>query len=174
GINSDDVTWTRIGNRKCKVVMIDANEAVYRAYMEPLWAEAKREDRDGRCLVSGKNGKLIRCPESRKCAECKMYSEVCKERNKTASLSLLVDEGAEPTSTGSFEDDVIYGVILEDLISMLSEIKPEYGSIFRMLFDGATQKEMAAELKMNERTVSDYVKAVRKIVQPRAKDIFDR
>ena len=30
------------------------------AYMEPVWAEIKCKDRDARCMVKGKNGKLIR------------------------------------------------------------------------------------------------------------------
>ena len=46
GIKPEDVTWCRIGNRKCRVVMVDATEEEYKAYMEPIWAEIKREDRD--------------------------------------------------------------------------------------------------------------------------------
>lgn len=88
GIQSEDVTWRRIGNRKCRVVMVDATEEEYRAYMAPIWAEIKREDRDGRCMVKGKNGKLIRCPESNRCEECKHFSEASRERNKPASLSV--------------------------------------------------------------------------------------
>ncbi|MFQ6963594.1 MAG: RNA polymerase sigma factor [Oscillospiraceae bacterium] len=68
---------------------------------------------------------------------------------------MLMDEGAEPAAEGSFEDDVIYETILEDLIAMLSEIKPKYGRIFRLLYDGATQQEMADELGIKQRTVSD-------------------
>ena len=52
GFKPEDVTWRRIGNRKCRVVMVDATEEEYRAYMAPIWAEIKREDRDGRCMVS--------------------------------------------------------------------------------------------------------------------------
>ena len=174
GIKPEDVTWRRIGNRKCRVVMVSATEAEYKAYMEPIWAEIKREDRDGRCMVKGKNGKLIRCPESNRCEDCKRFSEVCRERNKTASLSFLVDEGAEPASEGSFEDDILYETILEDLITMLSEIKPKYGRIFRLLYDGATQQEMADELGIKQRTVSDDIKKIRSLVQPLVKDIFNR
>ena len=43
GIKQEDVTWRRIGNRKCRVVMVDATEEEYRAYMAPIWAEIKRE-----------------------------------------------------------------------------------------------------------------------------------
>ena len=172
GFKPEDVTWRRIG--KCGVVMVDATEEEYRAYMAPIWAEIKREDRDGRCMVKGKNGKLIRCPESNRCEECKHFSEASRERNKPASLSVLMDEGAEPAAEGSFEDDVIYETILEDLISMLTEIKPKYGRIFRLLYDGATQQEMADELGIKQRTVSDDIKKIRSLVQPLVKDIFNR
>lgn len=174
GIKPEDVTWRRIGNRKCRVVMIDATAAEYKAYMEPVWAEIKREDRDGRCMVRGKNGKLIRCPESNRCEECERSSEVCRERNKTASLSFLADEGSEPAAKGLFEDDILYETILEDLIAMLTEINPKYGRIFRLLYDGATQQEMANELGIKQRTVSDDIKKIRSLVQPLVKDIFNR
>ena len=174
GIRPEDVTWRRIGNRKCRVVLVDASEEEYKAYMAPIWAEIKRGDRDGRCMVKGKKGRLIRCPESNRCEECKHFSEASRERNKTASLSVLMDEGAEPIAEGSFEDDVIYETILEDLISMLTEIKPKYGRIFRLLYDGATQQEMADELGIKQRTVSDDIKKIRSLVQPLAKDIFNR
>ena len=142
--------------------------------MAPIWAEIKREDRDGRCMVKGKNGKLIRCPESNRCEGCKHFSKASRERNKPASLSVLMDEGAEPAAEGSFEEDVIYETILEDLIAMLSEIKPKYGRIFRLLYDGATQQEMADELGIKQRTVSDDIKKIRSLVQPLVKDIFNR
>lgn len=174
GIMPEDVTWRRIGNRKCRVVMVDASEEEYKAYMAPIWAEIKQEDRDGRCMVKGKNGRLIRCPESNRCEECKHFSEASRERNKTASLSVLMDEGTEPIVEGTFEEDVIYETILEDLISMLTEIKPKYGRIFRLLYDGATQQEMADELGIKQRTVSDDIKKIRSLLQPLAKDIFNR
>ena len=142
--------------------------------MAPIWAEIKREDRGGRCLIEGKNGKLIRCPECNRCEECERSSEVCREKNKPASLSFLVDEGTEPAAEGSFEDDVLYETILEDLIAKLTEIKPKYGRLFRLLYDGATQQEMADELGIKQRTVSDDIKKIRSLVQPLVKDIFNR
>lgn len=173
-IKPEDITWRRIGNRKCRVVLVDVTEAEYRAYMAPIWSEIKREDRDGRCMVKGKNGKLIRCPESNRCEDCERFSEVCRERNKTTSLSFLVDEGAEPVAEGLFEDDILYKMLLEDLVAMLNEIKPKYGRIFRLLYDGATQQEMADELGIKQRTVSDDIKKIRSLVQPLVKDIFNR
>ena len=103
GIKPEDVTWRRIGNRKCRVVMVDATEEEYKAYMAPIWAEIKREDRDGRCMVKGKNGRLIRCPESNRCEECKRFSEASRERNKPASLSVRPLKNTPKTAEGYWE-----------------------------------------------------------------------
>ena len=58
GIKPENVTWRRIGNRKCRVVMVDATEEEYKAYMEPIWAEIKREDiaGHGRILAAKEEG----------------------------------------------------------------------------------------------------------------------
>lgn len=45
GINPADVVWTRIGNRKARVIMIPATEEQYKIYMRPLWREDKRQQR---------------------------------------------------------------------------------------------------------------------------------
>ncbi len=45
GINPADVVWTRIGNRKARVIMIPATEEQYKTYMRPLWREDKRQQR---------------------------------------------------------------------------------------------------------------------------------
>lgn len=98
---------------------------------------------------------------------------MCKEENRPASLSYLTEQGAGPTKQESFEDEVIYETLLEELIRMLTEIKPKYGRIFRLLYDGATQQEMADELGIKQRTVSDNIKKIRSLVQPMVKDIFN-
>lgn len=45
GINPADVVWTRIGNRKARVIMIPVTEEQYYEYMRPLWREDKRQKR---------------------------------------------------------------------------------------------------------------------------------
>lgn len=45
GIDPADVVWTKIGNRKKRVIMIAATEEQYYAYMRPLWREDKRQQR---------------------------------------------------------------------------------------------------------------------------------
>ncbi len=45
GINPADVVWTKIGNRKARVIMIPVTEEQYYEYMRPLWREDKRQQR---------------------------------------------------------------------------------------------------------------------------------
>lgn len=45
GINPADVVWTRIGNRKVRVIMIPVSEEQYYEYMRPLWREDKLQQR---------------------------------------------------------------------------------------------------------------------------------
>lgn len=172
GIKHEDVIWRRINNRKYRVVMIDSTEEAYRVYMESIWLENKRKEREGRCMVKGKAGKLIRCPENNHCEQCKHFSEVCRERNRPTSLTALIDMGVEPTTEGTFEDDILYQTLLEDLISMLNTANLKYGRIFRLLYDGSTQQEMAQELGIKQQTVSNYIRKIRNLVQPLVKDIL--
>ncbi|MCB7304095.1 sigma-70 family RNA polymerase sigma factor [Bariatricus massiliensis] len=44
-INPADVVWTRIGNSKVRVIMIQATKEQYYEYMRPLWKEDKRLQR---------------------------------------------------------------------------------------------------------------------------------
>ncbi|MCC8073671.1 MAG: hypothetical protein LIO62_06050 [Clostridiales bacterium] len=173
GIKREEVVFKKIGNRKCQVIMVDATETLYKAYMEPIWSEQKRMDREKRCLVSGKSGKLIRCPESNRCENCRYASKVCLEKNRPASISFLVAEGIEPAAIYSFEDEADNQMFLDNIICILSDINPKYGEIFELLYDGISQQEIADELGMKQRTVSDYVKKIRAIVQPLAKDAFN-
>ena len=69
---------------------------------------------------------------------------------------------------------LIISIVFVGIFSMLTEIKPKYGRIFRLLYDGATQQEMADELGIKQRTVSDDIKKIRSLVQPLVKDIFNR
>ena len=44
-LNPTDVVWTKIGNRKARVIMISVTEDQYYEYMRPLWREDKRQQR---------------------------------------------------------------------------------------------------------------------------------
>ena len=45
GIDKSKVEWSKIGNRRVKVVKVPATEEEYSAFMRPLWREEKRRQR---------------------------------------------------------------------------------------------------------------------------------
>ena len=45
GIKSEDVQWTKIGNKPVKVIMVPSTKEQYYEYMRPLWREDKRQQR---------------------------------------------------------------------------------------------------------------------------------
>ncbi len=45
GIDRSKVEWSKVGNKRVKVVKIPATEEEYSAYMRPLWREEKRKQR---------------------------------------------------------------------------------------------------------------------------------
>ncbi|WKY46094.1 sigma factor-like helix-turn-helix DNA-binding protein [Eubacteriaceae bacterium ES2] len=45
GINPADVVWTKIGNKRKKVIMVPVTKEQYYEYMRPIWREDKREQR---------------------------------------------------------------------------------------------------------------------------------
>ena len=104
--------------------------------------------------------------------ECGCSEEARGGMGQTVSLSLLVDEGAEPAAEGSFEDDIICGLVLEWLITTQNQANPRYGRIFRLLYDGAARQEIADELGIERQAVLEDIKKIRGLVQPLVKDIF--
>lgn len=47
-----EVRWSKIGCRRMRTILIPATEEQYRAYMQPLWREDKRQQRHGADEVS--------------------------------------------------------------------------------------------------------------------------
>lgn len=164
GIDPSTVRWRLVDNRRCRVVMIDVTEDFYKADMASQSAENKRQDREGRCMVEGKNGRPIRCPDSNRCSECERYAEMTRAENRPILLSALMDSGIEP-SVDSFEDDVLTEIAKDDFVAKLNAIKPMLGQIFSLHCDGVTQQQIADELGMKQRTVSDHIQKAKRLTQ---------
>lgn len=98
---------------------------------------AKQEARDGRCLIPGKNGKLIKCHKS-----CKD----CKENHKP-----FVDLGEmllDDTNDCLLHDDVDLGKVedratLDYIIDEIQLISPTYARVLRLRRKGATLRTIA-------------------------------
>ena len=175
GINPADVTWALIGDRKCRVVYVPCTKEQFEAYMRPIWREQKKEQRESKCMVPGKDGRLVRCRKTNaECAECPYSANVTFEENKSASLTYLTDEGAEPVVDGAMEANTVASILFDQFNAMVTEVNTRYGDVFRLLYDGKTQAQIAEALHMKPRTVSDDVRRIRAILQPVAKDAFGK
>lgn len=162
-----------IGNRRKQCVMIPCSEEVHKMYTQMEDAERKRMDRAGRCMIKGKYGKLIRCPENNKCSECPNAHLIVREENKPASIEYMVEHSIEPAVEDPSMDAVLNEMCLNDLIKYLSKIKPIYGKIFHMLYNQKTQDAIGREIGMPQRTVSDNIEKIRSILRPKHKEIFE-
>ena len=154
------VVKAKIGNKIVPAIMIPATKEQYDAYMQPLWAEMKREERSRRCMVSNGRGKLKRCD-----SDCKK----CENMKKGATLSI---EAFFEENELEFEyhDANHYGAILtamifEDLLEKLHSQEPELAKIFKMLYDGKSKRIISAIIGKPPSSLNYTVKRMEKIIQ---------
>ena len=159
-LDSSQVVPAKIGNKIMSTTMIPATKEQYDAYMQPLWAEMKREERGRRCAVSDGKGKLKRCE-----LDCKS----CEKMKDGAPLSL--ESFFEETEL-EFEDasanqceTILSAMLFEDLLDNLRQLAPELTPIFEMLYDGQSQYAIAELIGKPQTTVNYMVKRMRSILQ---------
>ncbi len=159
-LDGSQVVPAKIGNKIVSAIMIPATKEQYDAYMQPLWAEIKREERGRRCTVSDGKGKLKRCE-----LDCKS----CEKMKDGAPLSL--ESFFEETEL-EFEDPdanqyeaILTAMLFEDLLEKLHSQAPELAPIFEMLYDGKSQYAIAELIGKPQTTVNYMVKRMRTILQ---------
>jgi hypothetical protein len=171
GVKKSQIRKWRVGNRIVDVVLIPGTKTQYDAVMSSYSAEFKAEDRDKRCEISNENGKLIRCPEANKCSHCPYATSLDKKNFGTLTFSCLAadnEDGEEadfeavaPATYGAADT---YLGMLNELISRVQEIDPNYGKILQLLSDGFSHKEIAEEIGIGKSTVTDKVTKIKVIV----------
>ncbi|MBO6291003.1 MAG: sigma-70 family RNA polymerase sigma factor [Selenomonas sp.] len=170
GLDSTKVAKRLIGNRWRYCIMVPASEKVYRAYVNAVDTARKQDDRSGRCMVMGKRGKLIRCPESNSCKGCPQALLVTREENKPVSIDTVENQ----INFSGMEDSIIDKILLEQLIDRVSELSPQHSEIFRLLLDGMSQQDIGEEVGLKQRTVSNRIKDIRKLLTPVVKELLNR
>ena len=149
GIDPQEVVYTKIGSKNIKVIMIPASKAQYDAYMRPLWAEAKRQERSRKCRVSNGKGRVKRCTED--CSKCERLHE-----GSVVSLDELQNVGFEVEDNGSDPADIVTDmIILEDLVKALEELDPDSRRIWGLIQGDFSDKERAAKCNLPKSTFSD-------------------
>ena len=159
-LDSSQVIPAKIGNKIVSAIMIPATKEQFEAYMRPIWAEIKREERSRRCKVSDGKGKLKRCDA--KCKNCDRMKE-----GTTLSLEAFFEENElefEDTSANQC-DTVLTAMLFEDLLDKLRQLAPELTPIFEMLYDGKSQYVIAELIGKPQTTVNYMIKRMRMILQ---------
>lgn len=177
GVKKRDLRNKRVCSRNKQVVFVRGSKEEYDAIMSMYSKEFKAEDRDRRCMISGKDGKLIRCPEQvadpvtgeKKCNSCKncpYYYSLDKKSYYTATFSDLSSEnedgeevGFDPGTEKNMGDGERYYRILEDLIESVREKDPILADIIRLKEDGMSQSKIGEQVALDQRRVGEKLKA---------------
>ncbi len=156
GIDPELVRPIRIGNRKTTGIFVPATEEQYRAYMQDVWREEQQNVRHSRCIVKGLRGGTRRCT-----ADCSQ----CPHKREGAALSLdqlLEDTGntvAMPSPDTS--NTALTKILLERLLDSLNQLDPELAQVFKLLYDGKSQREIATIIGAGGQ--SSVAKKIRKL-----------
>ena len=177
GISRSDLRKKRVCNRAMKVVFVRGTKEQYDVVMSSYSKEFKAEDRDRRCMVSGEDGKLIRCPEQvldsrtgkmkcNSCKNCPYYYSLDKKEYYTAAFSDLAScsddddlEDFEPGTSKSMSDGERYYRILQDLIESVREKDPVLADILRLKEGGMSQSKIGEQVGIDQRRISEMIKA---------------
>ena len=159
-LDSSQVVPAKIGNKMVSAIMVPATKEQYEAFMQPLWAELKREERSRRCTVSDGKGKTKRCDGD--CKKCEKMKE-----GATLSIEAFFEENElefEDASANQCEI-ILSAMLFEDLLDKLRQLAPELATIFEMLYDGKSQRTIATIIGKPQTTVNYMVKSMRSILQ---------
>lgn len=123
---------------------------------------AKREARDNRCLIPGKNGNLIKCNKS--CKDCTKKHKFIAELEAMMLLSDIEDVLATEDEEFSRVDE---RATLESIIDEIQTTSPTYARILRLRLRGLTIRTIAriegkAPSSIAE-TLKNAIKLARKI-----------
>ena len=150
------IRMVKIGAWKypCAIYELPEGDAV--GFLTAQQTEAKREQRETRCMIADGKGGFIRCPEENKCHLCEKVRSFNFDNWHPTSLDALHnifdeeqegqdwtdDEDAAMPEPGvgdehDCEDD--FTDIMLILIDRLSAIRPKYGLIFKELLKGNMQ-----------------------------------
>jgi len=159
-LDRSQIIRTKIGNKLVSAIMVLVTKEQYEAYMRPMWAELKREEREKRCVVCNGKGKLKRCIDN--CKNCSKIKE-----GSALSLDRLTEENKIefPSQNNAESEITLISMILEDLLEVLHQQDPELARIFKLLHDGAPQHAIGKLIGKKQTTINYKIKKMRSILQ---------
>ena len=128
---------------------IYVTEEVYRAYKQPLWAEHKRKEREGRCQVSNGRGGLKRCNDD--CRECPS-----SKNGSTLSLDRMYEdyELEIPDSGQSILEALVKEELKQRMVEAVNELGPIDQYIIRSFMNELSEREIAKETGLSQKAIN--------------------
>ena len=154
------------GKKKRWARLIPCSEAQSLAFMHVVWNEQKATMRKERCMLRGKGGKLIRCPEERKCEHCPFFLDGTKEMYEPASVEYLVVNEATDAAllAASAEEQTVSRLLVDEIWAAVAALGDAYVAVLKLREQGKKQSEIARELHIPARTVSDMMAKMKTVV----------
>lgn len=133
-----------------EVVLV--TEEQYREYRHPEWNEARQKERDSRCLVPTKTGKLKRCTAD--CSKCDKFRS-----GTPLSIERMNEDGMDtPDQNADIEEALMYIELLSALMDALDELDLDKRAIAQAIMDGKKDKDAAEELGYAAASTYNYQK----------------
>lgn len=158
------------GDRKLKFLLDGDSKPTYWNYhdyqllMAPRYEERKTRELETGCMISGKNGKLIRCMKS--CSLCDH-----PYNNYIVSLDFLSELGHDFSSDS---ESVLKKLINEELMNKYYAILNKFDEMDRIIIvkhiTGKKTAEIAREIGISQQTVSYHVPILMKQLKELLKD----
>jgi hypothetical protein len=154
------------------------SEEMYHELMRPIWREEKALQRNKKCAVRNKNGKLIRCDGN--CSTCshsqsgsQISLETMEETGGFRSIKDGVHRHIDPaTYSKSTEDIVMDAVLLEELFMQISMLSEENQKIITMFREGASERDIAKAVGLSQKGVNKRKKAIFDDLRKKLKNFF--
>lgn len=188
------IRMVKIGSWRYPCAIYELPEDEVKNFERLQQTEAKREQREARCLLPDGSGGFIRCDEEKhKCITCERCKYFNFDNHHPASYEALQDFYADQEEELYLAGDDIPGMkdpqadkidqqsedsyteIMEVLVNRLTAIKPKYGLIFKELLKGNMQPlNIAKALGMGKSQVYEAVPKVQAAAKKLYFELMDR
>lgn len=119
GINRNQCRTWRYGSELKIIHLTPCREEVFRLLARDSWLQQTRDYRNNRCIVPGKQKRLIRCPEKNKCEACPFGIPFWNRQPNLVSLDELMDVDREPCYEESVDQLVDTKMELQEIKAMM-------------------------------------------------------
>ena len=157
-------TW-HVGAEAITVKLTPANEAIYDMMVNILRSEHRDGVRKSRCLVRGKRGKLVRCDENNRCAQCPYNLRPEDRIPQEVSWDDLTDKGVDPGAADSTSAPVLFDMAVEDARRQMAAEDPRLVTVYDMLDEHKSVTDIMAALNISQRRVYQLIARCREIVK---------